>query len=265
VTTLRAAFAWLVDIRYLAGNPWRASRDPAVTAREADIRVDRALSSSLWRRLRAFVDEQCALTDGAYWRTVRAVLLLSGESGLRREELCHADRAGMSETAFGSPDARIWQLNFVGKGNKERTVPVSPAAIDALRAHWLDHGLSFDLASTGHLVKPLFIPKTPQAEKKYAGGLEACYSPNSINDMMRWVRKRAIAGIADLSPAEAKHLATTSTHAFRHTFGTQAAAEDVPVDVIQKMLGHKSLQTTSLYIQAEKRRMLSAVASYYDK
>lgn len=83
--------------------------------------------------------------------------------------------------------------------------------------------------------------------------------------MVRWARQRIVAEMADLSLPEIKHLAATSTHSFRHTFGTQAAAEDVPVDVIQKMLGHKSLQTTSLYVQAEKRRMLNAVARYYAK
>jgi hypothetical protein len=50
-----------------------------------------------------------------------------------------------------------------------------------------------------------------------------------------------------------------SMHAFRHTFGTLAAAEDVPVDVIQRMLGHRSLQTTTIYVQAEKRRMMCEV------
>jgi hypothetical protein len=36
-------------------------------------------------------------------------------------------------------------------------------------------------------------------------------------------------------------------------------ADEVPVDVVQKVLGHASLQTTSIYVQAEKKRVLEEV------
>jgi len=39
VRALRAAFAWLVNVRYLAGNPWAAVTDPVVVEREAKLRV----------------------------------------------------------------------------------------------------------------------------------------------------------------------------------------------------------------------------------
>jgi integrase len=54
-----------------------------------------------------------------------------------------------------------------------------------------------------------------------------------------------------------------SPHAFRHTFGTHAAAEDVPIDVIQRALGHVSMQTTSIYVQAEQRRMADEFERFY--
>lgn len=40
-------------------------------------------------------------------------------------------------------------------------------------------------------------------------------------------------------------------------------ADEVPVDVVQKVLGHASLQTTTIYVQAEKQRVLEEVARYY--
>ncbi|WP_143282054.1 tyrosine-type recombinase/integrase, partial [Caballeronia choica] len=55
----------------------------------------------------------------------------------------------------------------------------------------------------------------------------------------------------------------TSAHAFRHTFGTRAVARDMPIDVVQTILGHASLQTTSIYVRAEQRRVLEAAAQYY--
>ena len=67
----------------------------------------------------------------------------------------------------------------------------------------------------------------------------------------------------DLSLDERVILKSANLHAMRHTFGTQSVADDVPVDVVQKVLGHASLQATSIYVQAEKKRVLEDVAGYY--
>ncbi|SAK84117.1 integrase [Caballeronia fortuita] len=58
-------------------------------------------------------------------------------------------------------------------------------------------------------------------------------------------------------------LANTSAHAFRHPFGTRAVARERPTDVVHAILGHASLQTNSIYVPAERRRMLDAAARYY--
>jgi integrase len=55
----------------------------------------------------------------------------------------------------------------------------------------------------------------------------------------------------DLSLDERMRLGQANAHAFRHTFVTQSVADEVPVDVVQKVLGHASLQTTTIYVQAE--------------
>jgi integrase len=67
----------------------------------------------------------------------------------------------------------------------------------------------------------------------------------------------------DLSLNERMRLGQANAHAFRHTFGTQSVADEVPVDVVQKILGHASLQTTTIYVQAEKQRVVEEVARYY--
>lgn len=46
----------------------------------------------------------------------------------------------------------------------------------------------------------------------------------------------------------------------RHAFGIQAACKNVPINIIQKLLGHNSLSTTALYVDAvgaEKRELVS--------
>jgi integrase len=51
----------------------------------------------------------------------------------------------------------------------------------------------------------------------------------------------------------------------RHTFGTQAVGRGMPIDVAQRILGHASLQTTSIYVRAERQRMLDEAAKYYSE
>ena len=77
------------------------------------------------------------------------------------------------------------------------------------------------------------------------------------------VEARETAGLAEFSTEDLLQLANTSAHAFRHTFGTRAVAREMPTDVVQAILGHASLQTTSIYVRAERRRMLDAAARYY--
>jgi len=264
VRALRAAFAWFVSVRYLARNPWEAVTDPVVVERIDKIRVERGLPAALWQRIRDFIDLQCIAADAAYWRAVRVVLLLGGDSGLRREELARATRERLSPTSFGDADTPVWQLTVIGKRRK-RVVPVSPATIDALQMHWRDRGLDFSTATSGPLLAPMFIPRTRLAQKKHADGAPHAYHPDSLNTMVEWTMKRLIARMPDLTKEEVQLLAGTSPHAFRHTFGTQATTQNVPLDVVQRVLGHASRQTTSIYVQAEKQRMLREVSNFYRK
>lgn len=55
------------------------------------------------------------------------------------------------------------------------------------------------------------------------------------------------------------HLRNGSTHWLRHTFGRQAAADEVPLEVIQQALGHTSLATTTIYTSTERERMIRAL------
>lgn len=157
--------------------------------------------------------------------------------------------------------ASVSQLQVLGKRRRLRMVPVSAAGVDALRVHWRDRGLDFYNASEGPVLKPLVISYTPQALRKHGGDAGHSYYPDSINDLVKWAMKQLVAGMADLSVDEKRKLATTTPHAFRHTFGTEAMAHEVPLDVIQRILGHLSLQTTTIYVQAEHQCMIQAAAA----
>ncbi|SAL82559.1 integrase [Caballeronia choica] len=298
VRVLRAAFAWLVEVRYLAGNPWSAVHEPATVTRESSVQVHRALPARLWAQVRKALDERCTAPgadpvedeEGArQWRAARAAILLMGDSGLRRAEATIARREalrlasrddqeprrgalpkamlGKSSEPASAPPA-IWTLTIVGKRRKERTVPVSSATVAALRAHWRDRGRDFDAVhAQGPLIAPQRIPGTRAAlERHDTTAQEMPYTVDALGRLVRVAVQRLNTetdGLAEFSTEDLLQLANTSAHAFRHTFGTRAVAREMPTDVVQAILGHASLQTTSIYVRAERRRMLDAAARYY--
>jgi integrase len=275
VRALRATFTWLVDVRYLAGNPWKAVNDPKIVQRETAMQIHRALPADLWRRLRNELDRRCsddaAVKLAVQWRVVRAALLLMGDSGLRREEAAEAQRGRLRVSIYGTLERPVWELTVIGKRNKERTVPVSIATLEALKAHWVDRGRDFmaptDLLNpSAPLLSPIAIPHTPASHVKHhqrSNEGEQGNSADGINRLISRMLTVIVETMDDLSLDERVILGSVNAHAMRHTFGTQSVADEVPVDVVQKVLGHASLQTTSIYVQAEKKRVLEEVAGYY--
>jgi integrase len=318
VRVIRAAFAWLVEVRYLAGNPWSAVQDPATVIRETTVQVERALPAELWTKVRRLLDVQCdspvdvvvpsvsfpaprerskvphgqvSQDAGRQWRAARAAILLMGDSGLRRAEAAQSRREALrpSDLASESKPARtpkaadaantgpvartqaVWTLSVVGKRRRQRTVPVSRPTVEALRAHWADRGLDFEADIAGPLIAPTWIPGTDAAQSRHATDeAHQPYTPDALGRLVRTAVQRLVvalrsdpAALSELSTEDLVQLVHTSAHAFRHTFGTRAVAREMPTDVVQAILGHASLQTTSIYVRAEKRRMLEAAARYY--
>ncbi|KDR27143.1 site-specific integrase [Caballeronia zhejiangensis] len=292
VRVLRTAFAWWVDVRYLAGNPWKAVNDPMVIKRQRAMKIERALPADLWRKLRDELDVRSVQESGAtagaqwresqagvQWRAVRAAILLMGDSGLRREEAASARREDLRPSFFGTPERPVWELTIVGKGQRERTVPVSAATLNALRAHWRDRAQDLDGAAeedkqSGPLLSPVVIPRTDASRRRHRAGHGAegrdgqpangaGYTADGLNRLISRMATELVETMDGLSLDERVRLGQSNAHAFRHTFGTQSVADEVPVDVVQKVLGHASLQTTTIYVQAEKQRVVEEVARYY--
>jgi integrase len=181
-------------------------------------------------------------------------------------------QTGTSGVSRAKP-VTVWALTVVGKRRRQRTVPVSAVAVTALRAHWADREKDFDVPSVeGPLIAPLVINGTDASQAKHDSGTDGNWeAPYAADALARLVREavRRIAGDllreGALSYDAHTKLLATSAHAFRHTFGTRAVARDMPIDVVQRILGHASLQTTSIYVRAERQRMLDEAAKYYSE
>ena len=151
----------------------------------------------------------------------QAILELAYASGLRRSELCGLRLEQLHlEAGF---------LNVIGKGNKERVVPVGGPAIAALN-HYLSD-------ARPKLVKPrspanVFLTKRGSA---FA----------SITMWTRIKRRVRLAGVArNITP-----------HMLRHSFATHLLEHGADLRVIQEMLGHSTISTTELYTHVTGNRL----------
>ena len=284
VQALRSFHEWLVAVRYLAGNPWITVSDPPVAKPLAPLQIEKALPSALWEKLSmdGGALDQLGATDAdelrrqyrmrgsaarhdmpAQFRLAKAALLLMGDGGLRREEASTARRDRLRPV----PGSDLWELDVLGKRNKWRTVFLPPRAVSALSAHWADRGLDFGFGmDPSPLLSPLSTPPTDASRRKHGedGKGNAGYSADGLyRAVTTTLRRLAGEPVLDLDATERSALASCHPHSLRHTFGTAAAAKEVPLDVLQRVMGHASLQTTTIYVQAEKRRSVEEMGKFF--
>lgn len=121
-----------------------------------------------------------------------------------------------------------------GKGGKERMVPLSPPARDALKA-WL---VVRDEAKTSK-ASPFLFPSSGKG-----GHLTRVRFHQIIKDLA--VR-------AGVSPAK------VSPHTLRHAFATHLLAHGADLRSIQQLLGHANVSTTEIYTHVQEERLRQLV------
>jgi integrase/recombinase XerD len=151
----------------------------------------------------------------------QAVLELAYASGLRLAELCHLRLEQLHlEAGF---------LSVIGKGNKERVVPVGRTAVAAMQ-RYLD------------LARPKLVKRISPASVF----LTQRGSAFATSTMWKRIKRRArLAGLArNLTP-----------HMLRHSFATHLLEHGADLRVIQELLGHASISTTEVYTHVTGNRL----------
>lgn len=169
----------------------------------------------------AFIDSIPASSAAPADLRDRAVLELLYGAGLRVGELVGLDVRDV--------DLRRGDVRVLGKGGKERVVPLPAAARDALQA-WLDHR-----RAPGVLGEPLFVSLRPSRRRLLD------------RDVRRVLRRRAQrAGIAG----------SVHPHRLRHSYATHLLDMGADLREIQELLGHASLSTTEKYTAVSAERLV---------
>jgi site-specific recombinase XerD len=202
---LRCYFAWMLRQGHLTLDPARSLR-----ASTGGGRLPRVLSKG---EIGALLDQP---STSAIDQRDLAVLELLYAAGLRVSELCGLERSGV--------DLRARTVTVLGKGGKERRVPVHDRAVSAL-GHWLEQG-----------------------REEMAGPPDAVF----VNRRGGRLGPRDVRRILDARAASPTH-----PHALRHTFATHLLDGGADLRVVQELLGHASLATTQIYTHVSKERLRS--------
>lgn len=175
--------------------------------------VDKALES---------LDATEIVRDVPGWINDRdvAVLLLLYGAGLRISEALNLTRR---DAPIGTVDI----LEIIGKGNRERRVPILPIISEAIETYVAN--CPFELEND---------------EALFRGERGGKLSPRIIQLLMARLR-------------QVLHLPDTATpHALRHSFATHLLGTGADLRQIQELLGHASLSTTQIYTEVDRDQLL---------
>lgn len=214
LTSARTFFSFLHLEERIPSNPGRTIRAP---------KLERRLPGHLTRSdvdaVFEFAERAAERNTLAGTRTLAVMELLYG-SGLRLSELHGLDS--------GDIDRVTKQMRVMGKGSKERILPLTDAALRAVERYELRRR---EVAQPDE-VALLVNPRGHRLSRR------------SIQSTVRTCLEHA-AGSRGLS-----------THALRHTFATHLMEAGADLLAVKELLGHVSLSTTQIYTHTSKERLL---------
>ncbi|MEW6346241.1 MAG: phage integrase family protein [Paraburkholderia sp.] len=287
LTAMKKFFGDLVNAQYLDHNAFAklkvflgTATDEAGNARrvaaQPRIKTEHALTHEAWAFVIGVLE---TLPDTAAADRMRFILALAYSTGLRRAELANAFTDEISERYAGADLGNIHLLRVVGKGAKERFIPLVPMVLEALGDYLESRGLPRD-ALTCPAGTPL-IPALPDKRdisrvrrEAAAQGMDAAAAlvalarnarpihPDQLyKAIKRFFATATNAALREDSP-HARAFRQVSTHWLRHTFVSHALANGMSLESARNFAGHDSLDTTSIYATAELGRQYREAESF---
>jgi len=222
LASLRSFFKHLVREGLTATNPAAMVATPKL-----DRRLPHALSE---HEVESLLDN--AFGTGARDLRDRAMLELLYASGIRVAELVGAD-LGDLEISRATEDG---MLRVIGKGRKERLVPIGSKAVAALKGY----------LRCRHALQPTRPGRAAGAAR------DALF----LNARGGRLTDRSVRRILNGRLLSAAMMQRVSPHTLRHSFATHMLNAGADLRSIQELLGHASLSTTQRYTAVSTRRLL---------
>jgi len=187
-------------------------------APSAPKRLPRWLTEEEWEQLLQYAEKPLRETKAPERLRrkalcIRGALMVYGGAGLRLSEGCGLRREGIDPRGY---------IRFIGKGNRERIVPVEDPVIIAIQEWMTTHDSEWVFPGKG-------------------GG------PLSSATMQKAVRQlEEAAGIKNIH---------RPVHMLRHTVGAALRKQGVDIRDIQDLLGHANISTTQIYTQMAQEEL----------
>ncbi len=203
ISTLRSFFKYLLRTDVLETTPMTNVISPKIPGR-LPVFVKET-------ETKAILENIAVITEN--WDTLNAKMLLTlfYTTGMRLSELINLKT--------GQVDSSRRQIKVLGKGNKERIIPVNKEIINMIAGYEQEKQKSFE--DIGEFL--LVTPKGRKMYPKYAYLLVKKY-------------------LASASTLEKK-----SPHVLRHTFATHLMNSGADLNAVKELLGHASLAATQVY------------------
>ena len=220
ISSLRSFYDWLVQEGVITDNPCDNVDAPKIGRNIPDVLSEEEVS-----RLMDVVD-----TSTWFGLRDRAILEVMYGCGLRVSEAVNLKISGLFlDEGF---------IRIIGKGNKERLIPIGDMAIEALLMYLEARILPADRASEDIVF------------------LNRYGRPLSRISMFKTIRSLAqLAGIRrDISP-----------HIFRHSFATHLIEHGADLRVVQEMLGHEDISTTEIYTHVDSSRWQAEIRNHHPR
>ena len=223
-STLRTFFTWAQEEELVHANPTRGMRTP-----KRENHLPPVLSREQMNQLLTTLQERRA-QDPRDARLLRleAVVEVLYASGMRISELTGLD--------LQSVDRANKTVRVLGKGNKERVVPLGTPALKALN-RWVSYG------------RPQWIPEGAQ-------GVTALFiGPRGGRANARQIREDLTRLLRTVENTQA-----SGAHVLRHSAATHLVDGGADIRSVQELLGHSSLATTQIYTHVSMKRLAETYA-----
>ena len=181
---------------------------------------------------RAQVNELIAAPSpksGLFWRDV-AILELLYASGLRASELC--------DLKLRDVNLQVGCVRVLGKGMKERIVPLGRAASEAIERYLSEC--------------------RPRLQRKPTERLFLSRTGKRLDRIALWMLIEKYGRRSGL-------LKSVSPHTLRHCFATHLLGGGADLRVVQELLGHSDINTTQIYTHVDQTRLKSVHAKFHPR
>jgi integrase/recombinase XerD len=163
----------------------------------------------------------------------QAMLELAYGSGLRAAEVCALRTQWLD---LGGAVVKV-----LGKGSKERVVPLSEPCVDALRLYL-------------EQARPAYLAGRRATDAVFVTRLGRAMSPRSFLDVVKKTARAAGLPLGQVSP-----------HVLRHSFATDLVDGGADLRVVQMLLGHESITTTTIYLRTSRARLQELIAKHHPR